>query len=137
MAQTKVNDKEAAPRFETRVPAVCVLATLLAGAALSGEQLVVPGRAGGGGNGNDVPVRLVPTAHPPVPGELASMCLAPAQGARLSPALANFVRGVRLLEEEDKPAAALPLVSDRALATTPRSQFNLCRPSLALFVTAR
>ena len=88
-------------------------AALIIGVTLSAEQLVVPGRAG-----TVVPVKLSPTAHPPVPGELSAMWLVPAQGAKLSPALSNFVRGVKLLEEDDNAAAALPLVSNSALAAT-------------------
>jgi soluble lytic murein transglycosylase len=47
------------------------------------------------------------------------MWLAPAQvGAPPPPAYAGFLRGVRLLEDSDAAAAALPLVSDDALAKT-------------------
>ena len=102
-------------------------AALLAGAALSGEQLVIPGRAGA-----TVPAKLSPTAHPPVPTELASMWLAPAQGAKLGPAMTNFVRGVKLIEEDDKPAAALPLVSDGALSATPLADYARYYRGLAL-----
>ena len=110
-----------------KVPTLILGAALLIGVTLSGEQLVIPGRAG-----NAVPVKLSPTAHPPVPPELSSMWLVPAQGAKLSPALANFVRGVRILEEDDKPAAALPLVSDAALATTPLADYARYYRGLAL-----
>ena len=98
-----------------------------AGVTLSAEQLVVPGRAGTG-----VPAKLSPTAHPPVPADLSSMWLVPAQGAKLGPATANFVRGVRLLEEDEKPAAALPLVSDKALLTTPLADYARYYTGLAL-----
>lgn len=104
-----------------------VSAALLAGVALSGEQLVIPGRAGA-----TVPAKLSPTAHPPVPTDLASMWLAPAQGAKLGSAMTNFVRGVKLLEEDDKPAAALPLVSDGALSTTPLADYARYYRGLAL-----
>ena len=62
----------------------------LAGVTLSASQLVVPGRAG-----TITPAKLSPTAHPPVPNDLSSMWLVPAQNAKLGPALTNFVRGVR------------------------------------------
>ena len=60
------------------------------------------------------------------------MWLVPAQGAKLGPAMTNFVRGVRLLEEEDKAAAALPLVSDGALSTTPLADYARYYRGLAL-----
>ena len=47
------------------------------------------------------------------------MWLVPRQQQPLTPVLANFVRGVRLLEDDKNAAAALPLVSVSALATTP------------------
>src|SRR5688500_9536880 len=100
------------------LPTTVIGLALLLGVTLSGEQVVIPGRAG-----TVVPVKLSPTAHPPVPAELSSMWLVPAQGAKLSPALTNFVRGVRILEEDDKPAAALPLVSDPALSKTPLADY--------------
>ena len=46
--------------------------------------------------------------------------------------MTNFVRGVRLLEEDDKPAAALPLVSDGALSTTPVADYARYYTGLAL-----
>jgi soluble lytic murein transglycosylase len=102
-------------------------AAVVASVTISGEQLVVPGRAG-----TPVPAKLSPTAHPPVPGDLASMWLVPSQGAKPNAATANFARGVRLLEEDGKPAAALPLVSDAALATTPLADYARYYTGLAL-----
>jgi soluble lytic murein transglycosylase len=81
--------------------------------------------------------KLSPTAHPPVPADLSSMWLAPAQGAKLSPALTNLVRGVKLIEEDDKPAAALPLVSDKALASTPLADYAKFYTGLALMKMKR
>ena len=123
MVQTPVPHDRSIPRFPTTV----LIAALLVGVALSAEQLVVPGRAG-----TSVPAKLSPTAHPPVPPDLPSMWLAPAQSAKLGPAMTNFVRGVRLLEEDEKPAAALPLVSDAALATTPLADYARYYTGLAL-----
>jgi soluble lytic murein transglycosylase len=114
-------------RSTRRLPTTVLIAALLLGVALSADQLVVPGRAGPA-----VPAKLAPTAHPPVPADLASMWLVPAQGAKLGPAMTNFVRGVRLLEEDDKPAAALPLLSDAALATTPLADYARYYTGLAL-----
>jgi hypothetical protein len=96
-----------------KVPPFVAVAALLTGVTLS-AQLVVPGRAG-----SITPAKLSATAHPPVPNDLASMWLVPEQTTKLGPALTNFVRGVRLLDEEDRATAALPLVSDGALSTTP------------------
>jgi len=123
-------------RFTTTVPTIGVILALAVGAALSGEQLVVPGR-GVSSIANGVPPKLSPTAHPPVPGDLSAMWLAPAQGAKLSPALANFIRGVKLLEEDDKPATALPLVSDQALASTPLADYARYYTGLALMKLER
>jgi soluble lytic murein transglycosylase len=104
-----------------------IAGAFLAGVTLSASQLVVPGRAG-----TITPAKLSPTTHPPVPNDLAAMWLVPAQSAKLGPAMTNFVRGVRLLEEDDKPAAALPLVSDGALSTTPVADYARYYTGLAL-----
>ena len=107
-------------------------AALILGVVLSADQAVIPGRAG-----VVVPAKLSPTAHPPVPADLSSMWLVPAQGAKLSPALNNFIRGVELIEEDDKPAAALPLVSDKALASTPLADYARFYTGLALMKMKR
>ena len=61
------------------------------------------------------------------------MWLVPAAGRPSSgPALTNFVRGVGLLEEDDRAAAALPLVSDGALSTTPVADYARYYTGLAL-----
>ena len=77
-------------------------------------------------------LRLLPTAHPPVPTELASMWYAPSGQAALTPALAGFVRGVRLLDEGGNAAAALPLVSAEALRTTQLADYARYYTGLAL-----
>jgi len=110
-----------------KVPPVILAAVLIAGATLTAAQLVVPGRAG-----VVTPAKLSPTTHPPVPADLASMWLVPEQSTKLGPALTNFVRGVRLLEEEDRAAAALPLLSDGALSTTPVADYARYYTGLAL-----
>lgn len=107
-------------------------AAVLAAVTLSADQLVVPGRAV-----TSVPVKLAPTAHPPVPSDLPSMWLVPVQGGKLGPAMTNFVRGVRFLEEDEKPAAALPLVSDSALSTTPLADYARYYTGLALMKLER
>jgi soluble lytic murein transglycosylase len=110
-----------------KVLSIVATGALLAGVTLSAAQLVVPGRAG-----TISPAKLSPTAHPPVPNDLSSMWLVPEQNAKLGPAMTNFIRGVRLLEEDDKPAAALPLVSDGALSTTPVADYARYYTGLAL-----
>ena len=83
-------------------------------------------------------VRLAPTAHPPVPTDLSAMWYAPSQtGSTLSPVLADFVRGVRLLEEQSNAAAALPLVSAPALANTALADYARYYTGLALLRLAR
>ncbi|HWI17938.1 MAG TPA: transglycosylase SLT domain-containing protein [Vicinamibacterales bacterium] len=116
----------------TKIPTVVIGAALVASVSLS-AQLVVPGRAGA----PVAPARLSATAHPPIPSDLTSMWLVPQQGAKLGPALTNFVRGVRLLEEEDRAAAALPLFRDGALSTTPVADYARYYTGLALMKLER
>ncbi len=123
MIQTPLPHNRSTREFPTTV----LTAALVAGAVLSAEQLVLPGRAG-----TAVPAKLTHTAHPPVPTDLSSMWLVPAQGGKLGPVTANFVRGVRLLEEDEKPAAALPLVSADALVATPLADYARYYTGLAL-----
>jgi soluble lytic murein transglycosylase len=115
-----------------KVSPVVLAAVFVAGATLTAAQLVVPGRAG-----VVTPAKLSPTSHPPVPSDLASMWLVPEQSSRLGPALTNFVRGVKLLDEDDRPEAALPLVSDRALSTTPLADYARYYTGLALMRLSR
>jgi soluble lytic murein transglycosylase len=68
--------------------------------------------------------------HAAVPADLNAFWYAPSKGSTLSPALTNFVKGVRLLDEEDKPELALPLLNQKALANTPVAEY-------ARFYTAR
>src|SRR5690606_11403562 len=60
---------------------------------------------------------LVPTTHPPVPADPDNFWYVPSGAAASTPAVSNLVKGVALLEE-GKAAEALPLVSDKALAST-------------------
>ena len=115
-----------------RVPTIVAAGAVLAGVALSAAQLVVPGRAG-----TLAPAKLSPTAHPPVPDDLSAMWLVPMQTAKPGPALTNFVRGVALLEDDDRAAAALPLVSDGALSTTPLADYARYYTGLALMRLSR
>ena len=110
-----------------------VVGTALILAVSSGAQVLIPGSAGV----PPAPARLVPTAHPPVPGDLSSMWLAPAKGAAVPPSIAGLVRGVKLLEEEDRATAALPLVSDPALTSTPLADYARYYRGLALMKLER
>ncbi len=114
-----------------RVPAVVLGCAVLAGAVLSASQLAVPAPAPNLSGAAAAP-RLSPTAHPPVPNDLASMWLVPDQASALGPALTNFVRGVKLLEDDNRPAAALPLLSAPALATTAVADYARYYTGLAL-----
>jgi len=67
-----------------------------------------------------------------VPSQLSSMWLVPEQTSKLGPALTDFVRGVGLLEEDGRAAAALPLLSDSALSTTPVADYARYYTGLAL-----
>lgn len=81
--------------------------------------------------------RLAPTAHPPVPADLSSMWFATAAATTMEPALTNFVKGVRLLEDRDNAEAALPLVSAPALASTALADYARYYAGLSLLKLKR
>ncbi len=81
--------------------------------------------------------RLAPTAHPPVPVDLSSMWFATAAATTMEPALTNFVKGVRLLEDRDNAEAALPLVSAPALASTALADYARYYAGLSLLKLKR
>lgn len=79
------------------------------------------------------PRQLVPTTHPPLPTALSAFWIASATGSGAStPVLRELVRGVKLLEESDDAAGALPLVSAGALASTPAADYARYYRGLAL-----
>ena len=84
-----------------------------------------------------VQVRLVPTPHPAVPTELSAMWYAPQGTTALSPVLSDFVRGVRLLEDQDNAGAALPLLSAPGLVKTPLANYARYYQGLALLELER
>lgn len=94
--------------------AVALLVTLAFGPTLPAHQDTNGTPADGAASA----VQLRPTVHPPVPADLQALWLAPARDASLTPAQANFVKGVRLLDEDGNAAAALPLLSHGSLAST-------------------
>jgi len=101
-----------------RAPAAAAAAALLVALAFAPA---LPAQQDTNGNSTDSAqgsVRLQPTAHPPVPRDLQAFWYAPDRGAALAPVQASFVKGVGLLEEDDNAAAALPLLSHGALAST-------------------
>jgi soluble lytic murein transglycosylase len=65
-----------------------------------------------------------------VPADVSALWYAPPAGAPVSPALASFIKGVRLLDDQDNAQAALPLLDQGALSTTSLAQY-------ARFYTAR
>lgn len=65
------------------------------------------------------------------------MWYAPQGASALSPVLADFVKGVRLLEDQDNAAAALPLVSASGLAKTPLADYARYYQGLALLELER
>ena len=87
-------------------------------------------------NGAPTP-RLQPTTHAPVPADLNAFWFAPTKGGPLSPALTGFVKGVRLLDEENKPELALPLLNQKALASTPVAEYARFYSARALLVLRR
>ena len=104
----------------TKVRTVALGIALIAGVTVVAEQ------------------RLTPTAHPSVPVDLSSMWYATTAGTTMGPALTNFVKGVRLLEDsDDAAAAALPLVSAPALASTALADYARYYTGLSLLQLKR
>jgi soluble lytic murein transglycosylase len=65
------------------------------------------------------------------------MWFAPSGASALSPVLADFVKGVQLLEDRNAAAAALPLVSASGLAKTPLADYARYYQGLALLELER
>ncbi len=111
---------------------------ILALALVAGTyQLGVRAQSGRAPDGLASP-RLAPTNHPPLPGDAAeylfvpSTAVAPAGGrVALETAADRLVRGVRFIEQGNF-AAALPLVSDRTLNSTPLFAFSRYYTAVAL-----
>lgn len=113
----------------SRPPVVVGAVTLLAVCALTAAG---PAAQATTGEPAEPPsaARLLPTVHPPVPADLTGIWYAPSTNTPLTPALASFVKGVRLLDDENKPDLALPLLRQKALASGPLADY-------ARFYTAR
>jgi soluble lytic murein transglycosylase len=105
-----------------RPPAFAAAAVLLATIGWSVRLPAQQALSGPNADGS-APVRLAPTSHPPVPGNLNALWYAPAPGTTVPPPLTDFVKGVRLLEEEENAAAALPLLSHDGLSSTPLADY--------------
>ncbi len=106
-------------QFSIKIRTVALGVALLAGVTVVAQQ------------------HLTPTAHPPVPVDLSSMWYATTAGTTMGPALTNFVKGVRLLEDSDDAAAALPLVSAPALASTALADYARYYTGLSLLKLKR
>lgn len=102
-----------------KIPTALASVALLAGVTLAAQQ------------------RLVPTPHPPVPTDLSSMWYATTASTTMGPALTNFVKGVKLLEDGGNAVAALPLVGASALATTPLADYARYYAGLSLMQLER
>jgi soluble lytic murein transglycosylase len=63
-------------------------------------------------------IPISPTAHPVVPERLEHMWFAPPKATTATAPLIDLAKGVRMLEQTGDAAAALPLVSNPALADT-------------------
>ncbi len=111
-----------------------LLLTLVAGV----YQLVARAQSGRAQDARATVPRLDPTSHPPLPGTAAEYLFVPS-AASLSAAgrtatetpADRLARGIRLIEQGNF-AAALPLVSDRALTSTPLSAYSRYYTALAL-----
>jgi hypothetical protein len=76
--------------------------------------------------------RLTPTAHPAVPPTLEAMWYARGITPPTTGAMADFARGVAMLDEGLTPAVALPLVSAPALAKSDLSDYSRYFTGIAL-----
>jgi soluble lytic murein transglycosylase len=82
-------------------------------------------------------VQLAPTAHPPVPADLDNFWYVPSRSRAPTPAISNFVKGVRLIDDGGNPAEALPLVSQKALASTALADYARYYTARALALLER
>ncbi len=84
--------------------------------------------------------RLAPTAHPAIPGDPAQYLFVPTGGTAaprpLAGAAERLVRGIRLIEQE-KFDAALPLLTDKALDSTPLFAYGKYYAAVALHQRGR
>jgi soluble lytic murein transglycosylase len=111
--------------------ALAAAAIVLVASRVPADQNASNGR----GDGDPTILRLSPTEHPAVPAALTAMWYAPATGGPLAPVIEGFVRGVRLLDQEQQPARALPLLGAGALSRTPladHARYYSARALLAL-----
>jgi len=113
------DDDRVPTRLHTKVRTIALGVALIAGVTVVAQQ------------------RLAPTSHPPVPADLSSMWFATTAGTTMGPALTNFVKGVRLLEDSDNAGAALPLVSAPALASTALADYARYYTGLSLLKLKR
>lgn len=109
------------------------LATVIAAAGLALAVIAEPVP----GQDSSPAVRLVPTAHPAVPTNLDHFWYVPSGSRAPTQAISNLVKGVRLLEETGKAAEALPLVSHKALASTPLADYAQFYTAQALALLER
>ncbi|MGE4225380.1 MAG: transglycosylase SLT domain-containing protein [Vicinamibacterales bacterium] len=68
---------------------------------------------------NGAGVELRPTAHDPVPADLASYWVPPAPGTAVTPALRDFARAVAVVDGHGDARSAAPLLQAAALDKTP------------------
>ncbi len=79
----------------------------------------------------------LPTAHPPVPADPDDFWYVPSRSRAIAPEVAGFVKGVKLLDEEGKAAEALPLLSQKALASTALADYARFYAARALALLER
>lgn len=96
-----------------RRPPALAAAAVVAAALAGGVPLPAQQKAAQAGL-DDASPRLTPTAHPAVPANLDGFWYAPTAPAPATSPAADLVKGVRLLEEEKNPNAALPLLTQAA-----------------------
>ena len=82
--------------------------------------------------------RAATTSHPPLPAQPSRYWLAPVSAAntRTAAGAAQLAKGVRLIED-DQFTAALPVVSNAAVAGTPLAQYGRYYTAVALIELGR
>lgn len=112
------------PRATALVGAAAVAAVLVGSVATRAQQSVA------------VPAALTAAARPTIPSSPSEIWLVPDRAAKPEKAVADFARGVRLLQEA-KYADALPLLASQALSGTPLAPYSAYYTGIAYLNLAR
>ena len=125
-----------------RLLRVCVPVVLLATLATQTSHAQEPSDPAAAPKSADGP-RLTPTVHPALPSDPAQYWFVPdlaaprgASGRATATAMANFVKAVRLIGDNNY-AVAIPLIDAAAIATTPLGAYGYYYQGVALMALQR